>query len=88
MNHDLDAQLVRLAAQPLPLRLQGLEAQVLRSLERPRRAATRASWRYAAVGLALVAGMGVGATAATLRHAPLLAADLSAGSRLAPSSLL
>jgi hypothetical protein len=88
MNHDLEAKLVRLATQPLPLRLHGLEAHVLRSLESPRRATARTSWRYAAVGLALVTGMGVGATAPTLRHAPLLAADLSAGSRLAPSSLL
>lgn len=89
MNDDLDGLIARLAAQPLPLRLHGLEAQVQRGLKEPRRpAATRSSWRYGAVGLALVAGLGVGAAAATLRQTPLLAADLSGGSRLAPSSLL
>jgi hypothetical protein len=88
MNDDLDGLIRRLATQPLPLRLQGLEAQVQRSLERAPRPAAGPSWRYAAVGLALVAGLGVGATAATLRQTPLLAADLSGGARLAPSSLL
>lgn len=87
MNDDLDKLIARLAAQPLPLRLQGLEAQVQRSLE-GRRTAAGPSWRYAAIGVALTAGLGVGATAATLRHEPLLAADLSGGARLAPSSLL
>ncbi len=88
MNDDLDRLFARLAALPLPLRLQGLEVQVQRGLAGQPLAWTRPSWRYAAVGLALVAGLGVGATAAFLSQAPLLAADLSGGAQLAPSSLL
>ena len=86
MNDDLDRRFAILAAQPLPARLQGLERQVRRSLEG--RQGANPSWRYAAVGLALVAGLGVGATAATFRQPPLLAADLSGSAQFAPSSLL
>lgn len=88
MNDDLDQLFERLAAQPLPLRLQGLEAQLQRSLAGQLSTSARPALRYAAVGLALVAGMGVGATAASLRQAPLLATDLAGGAQLAPSSLL
>jgi hypothetical protein len=88
MNDDLDRRLAMLAAQPLPLRLKGLEGQVQRGLAGQPLAWTRRSWRYAAVGLALVAGLGVGVAAASLRETPLLAADLSGGAQFAPSSLL
>lgn len=88
MNDNLDELMRRLAVQPLPPRLEGLEAQVQRSLDQARRTAARPSLRYAAIGLAMAAGLGVGATAAELRQAPLMSADLSGGARLAPSSLL
>ena len=87
MDDDLDELLTRLTGQPLPLRLNGLEAGVRRSV-REERATVTASWRYAAIGLALVAGVGVGGSAAALRQRPALAADLSGGVGLAPSSLL
>lgn len=87
MHDDLDAIIARLAVQPLPLRLNGLEAGVARRL-RGDRAAPLGAWRYAAVGLALVAGLGVGGAAATFSQTPMLAADLSGGLVLAPSTLL
>ena len=88
MDDDLDGRFALLAAQPLPPRLQGLELQVQHRLEGRHKARPNPALRYAAVGLALVAGLGVGATAATLRQAPPLATDLSGGAQLAPSSLL
>lgn len=87
MDDDLDASFARLAEQPLPIALNGLEAAVGRSL-RGARATVAAPLRYAAVGLALVSGLGVGGSAAALRQQPALAADLSGGVALAPSSLL
>ena len=87
MNDDLDALFARLAQQPLPHRLGGLEAGVTNGL-RGAGATIAAPWRYAAVGLALVAGVGAGGSAAALRQTPALAADLSGGIGLAPSSLL
>ena len=87
MNDDLDALFARLARQPLPRRLGGLEASVTNGL-RGAGATIAAPWRYAAVGLALVAGVGAGGSAAALRERPALAADLSGGIGLAPSSLL
>lgn len=87
MHDDLDTMFARLAKQPLPPRLNGLEAGVGRTLRRERAPVT-GSWRYAAVGLALVAGVGLGGSAAALRKTPALAADLSGGIGLAPSSLL
>lgn len=88
MHDDLDALLVRLGDQPLPLRLTGLEAQVRRGIAHARTPAARPVWRYTAVGLALFAGLGLGGTVAASRQKPVLAADLSGGVRLAPSSLL
>lgn len=87
MDDELNALIARLAEQPLPRRLDGLEIGAVRSLGSARGAAA-AQWRYAAVGLALVAGLGIGGSAAALRHPPALAADLSGGAGLAPSSLL
>lgn len=88
MHHDVDTLLVRLAKQPLPDRLGGLEAEVRRDLAGGRAPMAEPSWRYAALCLALVAGVGVGGGAATLSQTPALAADLSGVARLAPSSLL
>jgi len=87
MHDDLDQMFARLSEQPLPLRLNGLEAGVSRSL-REQSAPAAASWRYAAIGIALVAGVGVGGSGTALQQAPALAADLSGGIGLAPSSLL
>lgn len=87
MHDDLDTLLARLAAQPLPLRLNGLEARVGWNL-RAKPTTIGGSWRYAAVGLALVVGVGVGGSAAAVRQRPTLASDLSGGVGLAPSSLL
>lgn len=87
MDDELDAMFVRLANQPLPPRLQQLEARVRGALMEGSRAATARSWRYAAVGLALVAGVSVGGSTAALRERPV-SADLSGGVRLAPSTLL
>lgn len=87
MDDDLDALFARLAEQPLPRRLNALEAGVGRSLGSAH-ATVAAPLRYAAVGLALVAGLGVGGSAAVLRQRPALAADLSGGAGFAPSSLL
>lgn len=85
MHDDLDSLLARLAAQPASPRLNGLEARIGESI---RRECTTPgpTWRYAAVGLALVAGVGIGGSAAADRQP--LTADLSGGIGLAPSSLL
>ena len=88
MHDDLDGLLARLAAQPVPPRLNGLEARVGQSIRRERTAPGPA-WRYAAVGIALAAGVGIGGTAAAVRQPRMeAAADLSGGIGFAPSSLL
>ena len=87
MQNDLDGLLAQLAAQPMPLRLGALEARVEQSIRRER-TTTGPIWRYAAVGLALVAGLGIGGSAAAVRQPLAAAADLSGGIGLAPSSLL
>lgn len=86
MRDNLDGLLARLAAQPAPVRLSGLEARVGQSIRRER-TTPGPNWRYAAVGLALIAGVGIGGSAAAVRQ-PSVAADLSGGIGLAPSSLL
>ena len=86
MQDDLERRLARLATQPLPLRLNGMEARVRQGFRRAR-TTPGPIWRYAAVGLALVAGVGIGGSAAAVRQ-PSVAADLSGGIGLAPSSLL
>lgn len=87
MNDDLDAWFERLARQPTPSRLDRLEFDVARSPGRVAPVPLR-SWRFAATGIALMLGVGVGTSAASLRDQPAVAADLTAGVRLAPSSLL
>ena len=86
MHNELDGLLARLSAQPAPLRLNGLEASVRRSL-REERSAPKQTWRFAAVALALSVGVGIGTSAASLRQSPMTA-DLSGSIRFAPSSLL
>ena len=87
MHDDLDGLLARLAAQPAPLRLNGLEARVVQGIGRERTTPGR-RWRYAAVGLALVAGVGIGGSATAVRQPPAAASDLSGAIGFAPSSLL
>jgi hypothetical protein len=87
MNDHLDAWFERLRQQPTPPRLDRLEVDVAQSLRQAAPAQLR-SWRFAATGVALALGLGVGTSAAALRNQPSLAADLTAGVRLAPSSLL
>lgn len=87
MHDDLDGLLARLAAQPTPLRLNGLEARIGQSI-RNKRTAPGLSWRYAAVGLALFTGVWIGGSNAADRQRPTAAADLSGGIVYAPSSLL
>lgn len=87
MHDDLDGLLARLAAQPVPPRLNGLEARVCQSTHKGG-ATPGATWRYAAVGLALLAGVGIGGSAAADRQRPAAAADLLGGVGFAPSTLL
>lgn len=87
MTRDLDGMIGRLRGQPVPERLNGLEADLARRLYRPRAAATPA-WRSAAVGLALAAGLGVGGSAAAWNGGRGGSQDLLGGARLAPSALL
>ena len=87
MHDDLDRMLARLAAQPVPLRLNGLEAHVGQSTRRER-VTPSPSWRYAAVGLALVAGVWTGGSATADRQRSAAVVDLSGGVGFAPSSLL
>ncbi|WP_375429039.1 hypothetical protein [uncultured Sphingomonas sp.] len=88
MDQDLDRLLGRLAAQPVPERLNRLEGDVMRRIAAARHATTPA-WRAAAVGLALAVGLGVGGAAAAggSRSAPL-GLELANGAGLAPSALL
>lgn len=88
MNDDLDGLITRLARQPLPGLLDQLEAAVARSIKERAASVPMNSWRFAATGLALALGVGVGSSAASMRDQPVLTAELTAGGRLAPSSLL
>lgn len=87
MKDDLDTWFERLGQQPTPSRLDRLEVDVAQRLRRAAPVQLR-SWRFAATGAALALGVGVGTSAASLRDQPALAPDLTAGVRLAPSSLL
>lgn len=86
MHDDLDGLLARLAGQPVPLRMNGMEARVRQGIFR-KRTTEGPTWRYAAVGLALVAGVGIGGSAAAFQEPPA-AADLSGAIGFAPSTLL
>lgn len=93
MSDGLDARIARLAAEPTPRRLDGLEADVARSIVARRleaaASAALAPVRLASVGLALAIGITAGsavATAAVL--SPRSYGTFSAAAHLAPSTLL
>ncbi len=90
MTDDLDRMLERLRAQPVPDRLNRLEADVMFGIAGARSMPTASpAWRTAAVGLALAAGLGVGGTAAAIgSRSPQPGQGLVDGRHLAPSSLL
>ena len=87
--NDLDGLIAQLARQPLPRRLEQMETAVAQGIHKQLGPiATTRSWRFAATALALALGIGVGTSAASVSDRPAIAADLTAGVRLAPSSLL
>lgn len=93
MSDGLDARIARLGAEPTPRRLDGLEAEVARSIAASRReaaaSAALAPVRLASIGLALALGVTAGsavATAAVL--SPRSYGTFSAAAHLAPSTLL
>ncbi len=93
MIDGLDERLARLAAEPTPRRLDGLEAEIGHSIASRRReaaaSAALAPIRMASVGLALALGVTAGsavATAAVL--SPRAYGTFSAAAHLAPSTLL
>jgi hypothetical protein len=93
MSDGLDERLARLAAEPTPRRLDGLEAEIGRGIA-SRRCEAAASGalapiRVASVGLALALGVTAGsavATAAVL--SPKAYGTFTAAAHLAPSTLL
>lgn len=88
MRQDLNRMLERLGSQKLPERLGRLETDLTRRMRPPRALAATPVWRSAAIGLALVAGVGVGGSAAALNGNRPQAHDVLNGARLAPSTLL
>ena len=88
MPDDLDRLMDQLGTSELPRRLDRLEADLVARIASSRPDAAGASWRFAAIGIALVAGVGVGGTSAFPRGATSPAAPLRDGAGLAPSALL
>lgn len=90
MTDDVDRLLKQLSEAPLPHGLAGLEADVLRQIGTSRTpTAVGQSWRFAAVAIALIVGIGVGATSSVdVRDASGGLAQAVSGGDLAPSSLL
>lgn len=88
MTQDLDRMLESLSGQPMPDRLSRLEVDVGRQISRPRAVAATPAWRSVAVSLALVAGLGIGGSAAALDSARAHSDDFLSGAQLAPSALL
>ena len=88
MRQDLDRMIERLRSQPPPGRLGRLETDLARRMSSPRPAAATPAWRSVAVGMALVAGVGVGGSAAALNGKRPQAHDVLNGAQLAPSTLL
>lgn len=90
MTDDIDQMLRQLADEPVPARLDQLETDVMgRIVSSGVNTAVAPLWRVAAVGIALVVGLGVGGSSAVaLNSAPAGFADSIAGANLAPSSLL
>lgn len=90
MIDDMDRLLRQLADAPLPAGLDRLEAEVLRRIASSRAETIVApSWQVAAVGVALIVGIGVGASSGVaVRDVPGSLAHAVSGGDLAPSSLL
>ena len=90
MIDDMDRLLGRLADAPLPGGLDRLEADVLRRIASARvETMVAPSWQVAAVGVALIVGIGVGSSSGVaVRDAPGSFAHAVSGGDLAPSSLL
>lgn len=88
--HDMDRVLKKLADAPLPVGLDHLEADVMRRLAASRvENAVAPSWGLAAISIALIVGIGIGASAPVASNGSVdsLAHTMS-GANLAPSSLL
>lgn len=90
MSDDMDRLLRSMSDAPLNGALDRLEIDVRRRIASFRiEAHVAPSWRYAAVGIALVVGVGFGArSAVVLRGTPVGLAQYVSGADLAPSSLL
>lgn len=90
MIDDVDRLLKQLSEAPLPNGLAGLEADVLRQIRTSRTPTTVGqSWRFAAVIVALIVGIGVGANSSVdVRDTSGGLARAVSGGDLAPSSLL
>jgi hypothetical protein len=88
MGDELDALMRRLTGQPVGSRLERLERDIVQSVTTTPAPQPVRAWRFASIAAALALGLGVGGSAAALRNQPALADDLTAGVRLAPSSLL
>ena len=90
MVEDMDRLLERLSDAPLPGSFDRLEADVLRRIALAGAETMVApTWRVAAVGVALIVGIGVGASSVVAeRDAPGSFAHAVSGGDLAPSSLL
>ena len=93
MSDGLDARIARLASEPSPRRLDGLEAEVARSIAARRLEAAAsdalAPVRLASVSLALALGITAGsAVAAAAVLSPPSYGAFSAAAHLAPSTLL
>ena len=88
MPDNLDRLLDQLGTSELPRRLDRLEADLALRMAETRLGTATASWRVAAVGIALVAGVSIGGATALPRGATSPAAPLLDGAGLAPSALL
>lgn len=90
MTDNVDRLLKQLSEAPLPNGLARLEADVLRQIRMARTpTAVGQAWRFAAVSVALIVGIGVGAMSGMdVRDASGSLARAVSGGDLAPSSLL
>jgi hypothetical protein len=89
MHDHMDRLLKQLTDAPLPRELDRLEADVLGRINSRAETLVAPSWQVAAVGVALIVGIGVGSSSAvTVRNAPGDFASAVSGGDLAPSSLL
>lgn len=88
--YDMDRLLKQLADAPLPVGLDQLEADVMRRIAASRfETAVAPSWGFAAIGIALIIGIGIGASATVASNNTVNSfAHTMSGANLAPSSLL